>query len=118
MDITSFYPNQLDWISDRLHRPSILTLWSQYLGSTYPLGYLLFNGRLILDYAGNPVRALRHLPLIISSAVGGFRVEAWNRQDIHRLGIDDILARLRTRITAQEFHCAHMPEHPYLQIQP
>ena len=103
MDITSFHPDQLNWSSNRLHRPSILTLWSEHPGSApnYSLGYLLFNGRLILDYAGNPIRAFRHLPLTISSTVGGFRVEAWNRQDIHRLRIDDILARLRTRITAQ-----------------
>ena len=103
MDITSFHPDQLTWSSDRLHRPSILTLWSEQPGSapTHPLGYLLFNGRLVLDYAGNPMRAFRHLPLTISSAVGGFRLEAWSRQDIHRLRMDDVLARIRTRITAQ-----------------
>ena len=103
MDVTSFHSDQVSWSSNRPHRPSILTLWSEHPGSapTYPLGYLLFNGRLILDYAGNPIRAFRHLPLTISSAVGGFRVEAWNRQDIHRLRMEDILARLRTRITAQ-----------------
>ena len=74
MDLTPFHPDQLDWSSDRLHRPSILTLWSDQPGSapTYPVGYLLFNGRLILNYAGSPIRAFRHLPLTISSAVGGF----------------------------------------------
>ena len=78
-------------------------MWSLPPGSapTYHLGYLLFNGRLILDYNRNPIRAFRQLPLTISSTVGGFRIEAWNRQDIHRLRMEDILARLRTRITAQ-----------------
>ena len=101
MDITAFHPDQRDWSSSRPHRPPILSLWSEPPRSapTYHLGYLLFNGRLILDYAGNPIKAFRHLPLTISSAVGGFRIETWSRQDIHRLRIDDILARLRTRTT-------------------
>ncbi|KAL9136168.1 MAG: hypothetical protein Q9175_002625 [Cornicularia normoerica] len=101
MDITSFHPDQRDWGSARAHRAPILTLWSEPPRSapTYPIGCLLFNGRLILDYAGNPIRAFRNLPLTISSAVKGFRLETWIRQDIHRLHIDDILARLRTRNT-------------------
>ncbi|KAF6232926.1 hypothetical protein HO173_008889 [Letharia columbiana] len=101
MDITSFHPGQRDWSSTRAHRAPILTLWSESPKSapTYPIGYLLFNGRLMLDYAGNPIRAFRNLPLTISSAVKGFRLETWIRQDIHRLRIDDILARLRTRNT-------------------
>ena len=100
MDITSFHPDQRDWSSTRPHRVPILTLWSEAPGSapTYPIGYLLFNGRLILDYAGSPIRAFRHLPLTISSTVKGFRLEAWARQDIHRVRIDDIIARIRTRI--------------------
>ena len=101
MDVTSFHPGQRDWSSTRAHRAPILTLWSEPPGSapTYHIGCLLFNGRLILDYAGNPIRAFRHLPLTISSAVKGFRLETWIRQDVHRLHIGDILARLRTRNT-------------------
>ncbi len=100
-DITSFLPDQRDWSSSRAHRAPILTLWSEPPGSapTYPIGYLLFNGRLILDYAGNPIRAFRNLPLAISSAVKGFRLETWIRQDMHRLRFRDVLARLRTRNT-------------------
>ncbi|CAD6589505.1 MAG: hypothetical protein ASARMPRED_004113 [Alectoria sarmentosa] len=96
-DITSFHPAQRDWSAARAHRAPILTLWSEPPGSapTYPIGCLLFNGRLILDYAGTPLRAFRHLPLTISSALKGFRLETWIRQDIHRLHIEDILARLR-----------------------
>lgn len=98
MDITSFHPDQRDWSSTRPHRIPVLTLWSEAPGSapTYPIGYLLFNGRLILDYAGSPIRAFRHLPLTISTAVKGFRLEAWSRQDNHRARIDDVLARMRT----------------------
>ena len=101
MDITSFHPDQRDWSSSRAHRAPILTLWSEPHGSapTYPVGSLLFNGRLILDYAGNPIRAFRNLPLTISSAVKGFRLETWTRQDNYRLRIDDIRARIRTRGT-------------------
>ena len=101
MDTTSFHPDQRDWSSSRAHRPPILTLWTEPEGSapTYPIGYLLFNGRLILDHAENPIRAFRQLPLTISSAVKGFRLEAWTRQDFHRMRIDDILARVRTRTT-------------------
>lgn len=101
MDITSFHPDQRDWSSTRAHRAPILTLWSLPAGSapTYSIGYLLFNGRLILDYAGKPIRAFRNLPLTISSAVKGFRLETWIRQEIHRLRIEDIRARMRTRNT-------------------
>ena len=98
MDITSFHPDQRDWGSSRAHWPTILTLWAEPPGPrpTYRIGYLLFNGQLILDYAGTPMRAFRNLPLTISSAVKGFRLEAWMRQDIKRLRVHDILARLRT----------------------
>ena len=98
MDITSFHPDQRDWSSARPHRPPVLNSWSEVPGSApnYRISYLLFNGQLVLDYKGTPIRAFRNLPLTISSAVGGFRLEAWTRQDIQRLHIDDILARLRT----------------------
>ncbi|KAM0798811.1 hypothetical protein BDR22DRAFT_857828 [Usnea florida] len=98
MDITSFHPDQRDWGSSRAHWPTILTLWAEPPGPrpNYHIGYLLFNGQLILDYAGTPIRAFRNLPLTISSAVKGFRLEAWIRQDIKRLRVNDILARLRT----------------------
>ena len=98
MDITSFHPDQRDWASARAHWPTILTLWAEPPGPrpTYPIAYLRFNGQLILDYAGTPIRAFRNLPLTISSAVKGFRLEAWMRQDIKRLRVNDILARLRT----------------------
>lgn len=101
MDITSFHPDQRDWASSRVHWPTILTLWAEPPGPrpTYPIDYLLFNGHLILDYAGTPIRAFRNLPLTISSAVKGFRLEAWMRQDLKRLHFTDILARLRTRNT-------------------
>lgn len=100
-NITSFHPDQRDWSFARAYRAPILTLWSEPLGSApnYRIGYLLFNGRLMLDYAGKPIKAFRNLPLTISSAVKGFRLETWIRQEIHRLHIDDILARLRTRNT-------------------
>ena len=101
MDLTSFHPDQRDWGSSRAHWPTILTFWAEPPGPrpTYPVGYLLFNGQLILDYAGTPIRAFRNLPLTISSAVKGFRLEAWMRQDFKRLRVHDILARLRTRNT-------------------
>lgn len=100
-DITAFHSAQRNWSSTRAHRAPILTLWSPPLNSapTYAIGYLLFNGQLILDYTGTPIRAMRNLPLTISSAVKGFRLETWMRQDISRLHMDDILARLRTRRT-------------------
>ena len=98
MDITSFHPDQRDWSSSRAHWPTILTLWAEPPGPRpiYHIGYLRFNGQLILDYSGTPIRAFQNLPLTISSAVKGFRLEAWIRQDIKRLRVNDILARLRT----------------------
>ena len=111
MDVTAFHPDQRDWGSTRAHRAPILTLWSEPPGSApnYDIGYLLFNGRLILDYARNPIRAFRNLPLTISSAVKGFRLETWVRQDYRRLRTHDILARLRTRNTPSGRVPLHKP---------
>ena len=108
-DITSFHPAQRDWSLSRAHRAPILTLWSEPAGSapSYTIGYLLFNGRLMLDYAGKPIRAIRHLPLTISSEVKGFRLETWVRQDTQRLRIEDILARIRTKDTPNGLRPLH-----------
>ena len=104
MDITSFHRDQRDWGSSRAHWPTILTLWAEPPGPRpiYHIGYLRFNGQLILDYAGTPIRAFHNLPLTISSAVKGFRLEAWMRQDMKRLRVNDILARLRTKNTPND----------------
>lgn len=64
---------------------------------TYTLQSLTYHNRIVLDYTGHPILAFHHLPLTISSAVEGFRLEAWMRQD-DRLSYHDIVARMRTEL--------------------
>ena len=54
-----------------------------------------YKGRVVLDYAGNPIRNFR-IPLTISSKVEGLRLESWLRSD-DRLTLGDIEARLWTK---------------------
>lgn len=65
----------------------------------YEVGFLLFNGHLVKDYGGTPIKAFRNLPLTISSAVEGLRVEAWTREE-PRLKLGDVIARIRTQASA------------------
>ena len=67
----------------------------------HSIGYLLFNGRLIQDWSGEPIKAFPQLPLTISSEVKGFRIETWIRQGIYALSVNDILARMRSHITGK-----------------
>lgn len=53
----------------------------------------MYDGKLLLDFRGNPVRDFPSLPLVISSMVEGWRVEAWTRSD-KRMNMTDIIARI------------------------
>ena len=54
-----------------------------------------YKGRIVHDVAGNPVRDFQ-IPLTISSAVEGLRIESWMRSD-DRLTLRDIEARMWTK---------------------
>ncbi len=54
---------------------------------------LRYDGKLLLDFSGEPIRDFPSLPLVISSKVEGWRVEAWRRSD-SRMKCTDIIARI------------------------
>ncbi|CAF9921685.1 MAG: hypothetical protein ALECFALPRED_001856 [Alectoria fallacina] len=99
MDITAVERTQMHWnMSDRKHWPKNLTLWKRptsWNNPTYDIGVMKYKGRVVLDYAGNPIRNFR-IPLTISSKVEGLRLESWLRSD-DRLTLGDIEARLWTK---------------------
>lgn len=56
----------------------------------------MFEGQIVLDYTGEPVRAF-DIPWTISSAVEGCRIEAWKRAN-KRMKLTDIVARIYTKV--------------------
>ncbi|EFW16474.1 hypothetical protein D8B26_005798 [Coccidioides posadasii str. Silveira] len=61
-----------------------------------PIGYLVENGKVVLDYQGNPVRNFPFLPRYISVKPSGWLVEFWMRSDT-RLTYRDIKARMTAK---------------------
>lgn len=84
----------------RRFRPRYITLWGRPAGwenPTYELGILMSSdGRVVVDFKGNPIRDFRNLPLTISSKIEGLRMEEWLRAD-NRMLMDDIMARMWTK---------------------
>lgn len=99
MDITAVESTQIAWdMGDRRFWPNNITLWERpnpWVNPTYEIGVMKYKGRVVLDYAGNPIRNFR-IPLTISSKVEGLRIESWMRSD-DRLTLSDIEAREWTK---------------------
>lgn len=98
-DVTAYRASQMTWAKALAHRPAILSLWQAPPSPKNPtddVGKMRFNGHIVLDYSGNPIRAF-DIPWAISSAVEGYRAEAWMRAD-RRMKTTDIVARLYTKL--------------------
>ena len=98
-DTTAYHP-LFDFCGrDRADRPD--SLFCLYKPSTKhyekTTQYLVWNGRVILDYKREPIRAF-DIPLTISSKIGNeaARLEAMMRSD-KRIRLSDILARILRR---------------------
>ena len=94
--MTAVHEDQLSWGEHIKHRPVELLSFHQpsaNKASKNATGNLRYDGKLLLDFRGEPLRDFSSLPLIISSAVEGWRVEAWMRSD-SRMGMTDIVARI------------------------
>ena len=63
----------------------------------YKIGTISYNDHTVVDWERQSLRAFKGLPLTISSAVAGFRIEAWLRSD-SRMQYRDIEARMRTKV--------------------
>ena len=60
--------------------------------------HLKYDGKLVVDFRGEPLRDFSSLPLVISSKVEGWRIEAWMRSD-SRIKMTDIMARMPVEVT-------------------
>ena len=94
--MTAVHEDQLSWGSDIKHRPGELLSFDRPTAenvSKKEIGYLKYDGKVPLDFRGKPLRNFPSLPLVISSDVEGWRVEAWMRSDL-RMKMPDIIARI------------------------
>ncbi|CAF9926878.1 hypothetical protein IMSHALPRED_007076 [Imshaugia aleurites] len=100
VDVTAVHKDQLSWAEDIEYRP--IELLSFYPPTTKQVSKkaivnLRYDGKLLLDVRGKPLRDFPSLPLVISSMVKAFRVEAWMRSD-RRMRIADITARMPVEV--------------------
>ena len=99
LDITAPMSAQMHWdLEDRSGWPANLKLWQRptpWINPTYNVGVMRYKGRIVHDFAGNPIQNFR-IPLTISSMVEGLRIESWLRSD-NRLSLGDIEARMWTK---------------------
>ena len=99
LDVTAPMTTQMHWdLEKRSGWPNNLKLWQRptpWINPTYNVGVMRYKGRIVHDFAGNPIRDFR-IPLTISSAVEGLRIESWMRSD-DRLTLGDIEARMWTK---------------------
>ena len=96
LDVTAVHEDQLSWGEDIKHRPGELLFFHRPTAenvSKKEIGCLECDGKVLLDFRGEPLRDFPNLPLVISSHVEGWRVEAWLRADA-RMHVSDITARL------------------------
>ena len=99
LDITAPMSTQMHWdLENRSDWPANLKLWQRptpWNNPTYDVDVMRYKGRIVHDFAGNPIRDFR-IPLTISSTVEGLRIESWMRSD-DRLTLGDIEARMWTK---------------------
>ena len=102
-DATSFLRSQEDWGEEREHRPPVLFnlyrpqqtvsvdpgfLFTPYPSNTFPELQVVVDGR-----TGKPLRNISDLPIVISTKVQGWILEAWMRLD-PRMNVEDIIQRM------------------------
>lgn len=96
----AYPPDQLGWgFHDRSCYPPINFVLHQqdYRHPNYEVGYLQFNGLLVLDLEDKPVKGFHHIPLTVSSRIPGGHIEALLRLD-DRATYADIRARMPPRV--------------------
>lgn len=113
LDVTAVHEDQLSWGEDMEHRPDdLLRFYPPTAGnvSRKAIENLKYDSKLLLDFRGNPVRDFPSLPLVISSMVEGWRLEAWKRAD-NRMKMSDIVARVPVDLTVDpKGHRTRMPK--------
>lgn len=95
-DITSFLEDHKGWGPLREDRPSILFQFEPPKprdDPSYTFVDMVFEGRIVLDWARQPVKGFYELPATISSKIEGWRMEAILRI-ISKIKSEDLLARM------------------------
>lgn len=97
-DKTSYHPFYDFCGEDRADRPDCLFSLKQpkTIQDAQPATYLVWNGKVVLDYRVKPIRNLG-LPLTISSEIGKGKEEARLEAMLRFVGWDNILARILRR---------------------
>lgn len=98
--MAAVHKDQLSWDKDIPHRPAQLDLLERPPAtnvSAQVIEHLEYNGKILVDIHGEPLRDFSTLPLVISSKVEGWRVEAWLRSDT-RIAAADIVARIPVKL--------------------
>ena len=102
-DTTSFLEDHKDWGPLRKDRPKILFQLEPPKPRVDPdnkVGILTYQGRVVLDWSGQPVKEFRELPFTISSHVEGWRLEAILRTN-SKIVLNDILSRMISKQQGQ-----------------
>ncbi|MCJ1467044.1 hypothetical protein MMC07_005666 [Pseudocyphellaria aurata] len=103
-DITAFHPSHKDWQVNSPGRPDILKSFAKpqnFLDPGYVVGFMYYNGYLVVDHECQPLRAFRGLPLTLSSKLEGWRAEAIRRSDL-RIRNMDLIARMPVKVVPRE----------------
>ncbi|MCJ1462356.1 hypothetical protein MMC07_000956 [Pseudocyphellaria aurata] len=100
LDITAFHREQIDWQERGAGRPDQLKHFAKpqdFANPQYNLGFMYFNGYLVIDHEGQPLRPFRGVPLTLSSKLEGWRAEAIRRSD-PRIRSVDLIARMPVKV--------------------
>lgn len=95
-DITSYLPKQKEWGPDREQNwPDILHRFERrdLPAPEYNVGYLIHDGKIVLDRDNRPVLDFEDLPATLSAELSGQHMEAIARLD-PRISHRDFLARM------------------------
>ncbi|KAI4280225.1 MAG: hypothetical protein L6R38_004612 [Xanthoria sp. 2 TBL-2021] len=93
-DITSYHPTQ-DWGIDRDNRSPKIFQFYRNLDTepSDPLEFLIWHGKIVLDFEGRPMRYIPALPATIGSKEDGCFLECMFRED-PRITMHDFLSRM------------------------
>lgn len=99
-DITAFHLGQKDWQEKGAGRPEVLKSFARpqdFIRPEYDLGFMYFDGYLVVDHEGQPLEPFRSIPLTLSSKIEGWRAEAIRRSD-PRIRNTDLIARMPVKV--------------------
>lgn len=99
-DITAFHPDHRDWQEKGADRPELLKIFEKpqnFTNPDYKVGFMYFDGFLVIDHEGQPLKPFLGIPLTLSSKLEGWRAEAIRRSD-PRIRNMDLAARMPVKV--------------------